>query len=91
MEHIGENDILNIINDNLKNIYPNAKLKNIIDKPYNYSINYYTDNITEHYEQNMFNYQLEYIQDDIKIYIREIVNLYFDKEIVIEDNILFFL
>ena len=88
MEYIGENDIMDIINDNLKNKYPNAKLKNIDDTPYQYSIHYYTDNINEHYSHNMFNSQIEYIQNDIKNFIIEIVKLYIDREIVIEDNII---
>ena len=89
MEYIGENDIMDILNDNLKNKYPNAKIKNIENTPYQYIIHYYTDNISEHYSQNMFNSQLEYIQNDIKNYIREIIKIYFDKEIVFENEITF--
>lgn len=89
MENMGDNDILDIINDNLKNKYPNAKFK-LIDRQINkYYIEYYTDNISEHYLQNMFNTLDEYLQNDIKNYIREYIRLYFDKEIVIENEIIF--
>ncbi len=88
---MGDNDILDIINDNLKNKYPNAKFKLINREINKYCIEYYTDNISEHYLQNMFNTQNEYLQNDIKNYIRELIRLYFDKEIVIEDEIVFIL
>jgi hypothetical protein len=80
----------NIINDNLKNKYPNAKVKSIENISNKYSIQYYTNN-TEQNSENMFNSQLEYIQNDIKNYIREMIKLYFNKEIVIEDDIIFIL
>ncbi len=89
MENMGDNDILDIINDNLKNKYPNAKFK-LIDRQLNkYYIEYYTDNISEHYLQNMFNTLDEYLKNDIKNYLRELIRLYFDKEIVIENEIIF--
>ncbi len=91
MENMGDNDILDIVNDNLKNKYPNAKFKLINREINKYCIEYYTDNISEHYLQNMFNTQNEYLQNDIKNYIRELIRLYFDKEIVIEDEIVFIL
>ncbi len=89
MENMGDNDILDIVNDNLKNKYPNAKFK-LIDRQLNkYYIEYYTDNISEHYLQNMFNTLDEYLKNDIKNYLRELIRLYFDKEIVIENEIIF--
>ena len=91
MDHISENVIMDIINDNLKNKYPNTKLKNIDNIPYKYNIVLYTDNISEHYSHNMFNIQPEYIQNDIKNFIKEIFNIYFDKEIIIEDTIIYVL
>jgi hypothetical protein len=49
MQYIGENDIMDILNDNLKNKYPNAKIKNIENAPYHYIIQYlliiYSSNI----------------------------------------------
>jgi|688.fasta_scaffold828076_1 hypothetical protein len=83
-EYIGENNILEIINDNLKNTYPNAKLKNVYNIPYQYSIVYYVNNIDEHYSHNMFYMQPEYIQNDIKNIIINIVRLYFDKEVIFD-------
>lgn len=91
MGNMENNDILDIINDNLKNKYPNAKFKLINREINKYCIEYYTDNIGEHYLQNMFNTQNEYLQNDIKNYIRELIRLYFHKEIVIEDEIVFIL
>jgi hypothetical protein len=91
MENMGDNDILDIINDNLKNKYPNAKFK-LIDRQINkYCIHYYTNNINEHYSQNMFNTQDEYLQNDIKNYLRELINLYFDRDVLIENEIIFIL
>ena len=43
------------------------------------------------FSENMFNAQHENIQNDIKDYIKEIIKLYFDREITIEDEYIFIL
>lgn len=77
MNIISENIILNQINDNLKNKNLNATINKTDNIFHKYTINYNSADVNN--------------VNEVNNYIRTYVNIVFNKNIVIEDNIMFIL